>query len=265
MKMRGKVLRTPASGDGLVSAQGKQYGFTLEKHWKSDTPPTIGMVVDVELGSDGEIQTLAAVSENQLAKEQADLVMKAAKEKSGALLKEASARLGTTVLVAWAAFAIAWIFLGALSVSTSPTMSRAITFWDLLAAAHSTDSLAFMAGGISGDKGIYGFLAYAALIGPVVSQFWKHPLAHLGNCLPLVTMLVVTLAIYMGFRDSAAQAQQMAGAFGGNMAADMVNDMMGSMTKAIHIGVGGIIAGVACAYLAAVGLKRYLVAKAALA
>jgi len=54
----------------------------------------------------------------------------------------------------------------------------------------------------------------------------------------------------------------MAGAFGGKEASDMLSSMVSEMMKAVHIGAGAIIAAIASAYLAFVGAKQYLVAKA---
>ncbi len=75
-------------------------------------------------------------------------------------------------------------------------------------------------------------------------------------------MLIVSVVIYMSLRDSVSQAQQMAGGLGGKVVSDMVSGMVAEMMKAFHIGAGGVIAAVASAYLALVGLKQYLVAKA---
>lgn len=262
MKQRGKVLRDASNGNGLISSDGKQFEFSLEKNWKSDVAPKVGMIVEFELGGSGEILAASAVNESQLAKEQADIALKAAKEKGHALFKEASARLGTPVLIAWAAFAISWFFLSTLTISAAPGNSVGITFWNLLGLVNNPNSMSYIASGISADKGIYALLAIVALAGPAISQFWKHPLSHLGNCVPLALMLIVAVVIYMSLRDSAAQAQQMAGTFGGKAASDMVSGMVAEMMKAFHIGAGGVIAAVASAYLALVGLKQYLVAKA---
>jgi len=267
MKNRGKVLREASNGNGLISAEGKQFEYSLEKNWKSDIAPKVGMVVEFELSDSGVLQSVFVVNDSQLAKEQAEIALKVAKEKGHAIFKEASARLGTPVLVAWATFAIAWFFLSTITISVSPGNSVGITFWNLLGLVNNSTSLDYMARGLSGDKGVYGFLAIVALAGPIISQFWKHSLSHLGNCVPLFLMLVVSLMIYMAFRDQAqqmaTQAQQMASALGGGKAAtDMVSSMVSEMMKAFHIGAGGVIAAIASAYLAFVGLKQYLAAKA---
>ena len=266
MALRGKVLRDTNNSNGLISAGGKQFEFTLEHNWKSDTSPKIGMVVEFELDSNEKIQSIFAVNENKLAKEQADLALRVAKEKGHAFLKEASARLGTSVLIAWAALAFSWFFLNLISVSITSTTSIGFTFWDSLGIVNNSISLANAGYGNTGDKGIYSLLAITALVGPGASQFWKHPLAHLGSSFPLVLMLLVFGLTYQSMHNVAAQAQQqaqqVAAAFENPAVTNMVSGMMSEMMKAVHIGVGGIVSFLASIFLAFVGLKQYLIAKA---
>lgn len=262
LKQRGKVLRDATSGAGLISSGGRQFEFTLEKNWRSDVAPKVNMVVEFDMGEDGELRSVSAINENQLAKEQADIAMKAAKEKGQALLKDASARLGMPVLVAWAAVAVSWFFLNTLSITITSDSSIGLTFWKMLGIVNNSTNMANLGGGGTGDTGIYGLLVFLALAGPVISQFWKHPVAHLGNCLPFTLMLFVAIMIYMNLHHSASQAQEMAGSFGGRMASDMVNQMMSAIMKAIHVGAGAPIAIIASVYLAFVGTKQFFVAKA---
>src|SRR5438477_327433 len=67
MSKRGKVLRDPHAGPGLLMVEGQQYQFLLEGVWKSDVPPTPGLVVDLEFDSQGKISGITAVPESQIA------------------------------------------------------------------------------------------------------------------------------------------------------------------------------------------------------
>jgi hypothetical protein len=51
----------------------------------------------------------------------------------------------------------------------------------------------------------YAMLAIVAIAGPAISQFLKHPLATLGNCLPLVLMLLVSIMFYSSIHNAASQ------------------------------------------------------------
>lgn len=256
--MRGKILRDASNGNGLISSDGKQFEFSLEKNWKSDVTPKVGMVVEFELGASGEIQSSHAINENQLAKEQAELALAATREKGMALFNQASARVGTPVLVAWGLVAISWFFLNTISISLTSVSSVGVSFWDLLGILNNSTNIAYLGSRGTGDKGIFALLVIVALAGPAISQFWKNNLAHLGSCIPFVLMLIVTVMIYLSIRDTATSA---AGLFGA-ASSDAMSNLISAVMKAVHIGAGGAVAAIASGYLAFVGARKYLVAKA---
>lgn len=261
MKKRGKVLRDTSNGSGIISSDGKQFEFSLEKNWRSDSAPTVGMVVEFDLNEDGSIRSVVAVNKSQLVREQADVALKLVKEKGSALFREASTRLGTSVLIAWVVLAVSWFYLNAINISISASVSVGITFWELLGLVNNSANLAYAIDGSTGDKGIYGLLAVAALAGPALPQVWRHPVARLGSCLPFAFMLFILVMTYMSFRDTASEALKAASVLVGGVASAVVNNMIAEMVKAIHIGFGGFAAMVASVYLAFVGGKQYLAAK----
>ena len=71
MTKRGRILRDTNVGPGMLTADGTQYNFTLEHMWISDVPPRVGMPVDVHFNAEGSLESVAAVSATQIAKEQA--------------------------------------------------------------------------------------------------------------------------------------------------------------------------------------------------
>ncbi len=71
MNKRGKVLRDPHAGPGLLMIEGRQYQFWTDKAWISDVPPKPGLLVDVSFNVRGQIEGIAAVSQEQLDREQA--------------------------------------------------------------------------------------------------------------------------------------------------------------------------------------------------
>jgi hypothetical protein len=72
---RGKILRDPRGGPGLLMIEGQQYWFSMAGIWKSEVPPKPGLAVDVKLDRAGQILAITAVSESQLAKEQPERSM----------------------------------------------------------------------------------------------------------------------------------------------------------------------------------------------
>ena len=266
MTHRGKILRDTNAGPGLLSSGGNQHPFTLESHWKSDQPPRVGMVVDVSLDAAGSLAAVMPVADTQLAKEQADLALQAAKAKGGALAAGLTARFGMPTLVAMGALLVGWFFLNTIAVQVSSQYSVGMSFWKLLGVLNAPSGLMSGLSGGGASSGIYGFLCIVALLGPLAPQVWKDKRAHLGGLLPLAFMLLVALMIYLGINDGLKQAQSAAGIFGGGaqaaQMAEIGNMMLQKAMSAISIGLGGYLALLASLYLAYRGAIQFLAAKA---
>src|SRR4051812_34486810 len=74
MKKRGKILRDPFSGAGLLMVEGRQYPFSA-KQCKSGTSPRPGLPVEVELDSQNQLLSVAAVADMRLSEGQAGRAM----------------------------------------------------------------------------------------------------------------------------------------------------------------------------------------------
>ncbi|PYX55674.1 MAG: hypothetical protein DMG73_16915 [Acidobacteria bacterium] len=94
MIKRGKVLRDPRTGPGLLMIEGRQYWFCLEGVWKSQMPPTPGLAVDVKLDHARQIIAITAVSESQLAEEQAERSVGTAKAAGVKILRKIADKCG---------------------------------------------------------------------------------------------------------------------------------------------------------------------------
>lgn len=265
MQKRGRILKDTSIGKGIISSDGVQYEFELPNVWKSDVTPATNMVVNFIVDADGAVTSIFAVSEGQLAKEQADKALDTLKGKGLEAFDGLSARVGKPVLVATSALAISWFFLNTITIQVSSSYAIGITFWNILGVANATGSLdALQRGG--GDTGIYGLMAVLALAGPFLAQFWKDPRAHLGNCLPLLLLIFIGASIYMGIQDGMKSAGSLGEIFStpgaGNFAQRMAEEMISAVMKSIHFGPGLHISIAASIYLALLGLKKYLAAKA---
>src|SRR5579872_2962068 len=98
MAKRGKVLRDPHAGPGLLMVEGQQYPFSLEGVWKSETPPKPGLAVDAEFDAAGAISAITVVPESQIAKEQAEAALALARERGGKILSRVVAKTGLPTL-----------------------------------------------------------------------------------------------------------------------------------------------------------------------
>jgi hypothetical protein len=94
MKKRGKILRDPRTGPGLLMIEGRQYWFYREGVWKSGIPPKPGLAVDVKFDRVGQILAITAVSESQLADEQAERAGDAGKAAGANILRKIAAKCG---------------------------------------------------------------------------------------------------------------------------------------------------------------------------
>jgi len=91
--MRGKVLRGPHGGIGLIMVEGRQYPFSLDPLWKSQTSPKPGLPVDVSFGPGGQIIAITAVPEFEITNDKTLSAGSHKKHKTNFLTKFA-ARIG---------------------------------------------------------------------------------------------------------------------------------------------------------------------------
>ena len=110
MTKRGKVLRDPHTAPALLMVEGQQYPFSLEGIWASEIPPKPGSPWRSSSMTTGVIARITAIPESQLAREQAEAAMAAAKQHGAALASKMVARFGIPNLVAAALLIVGWFF-----------------------------------------------------------------------------------------------------------------------------------------------------------
>jgi len=229
----------------------------MEAVWKSGVPPTAGMTVDVEFAPDGGLAGITQVTESQIAKEQAEAVMNAAREKGGAAVSGAVAKFGLPLLVATGLLVIGWFLLSAVSVSAM-FGKMSFTFWQVLGFLNADNALEMMMQGRGGPgAGLYGLVAIIALVGPFLRFFWKDARAHLGGLLPLIFMVIVGIMV-----RSSLHSMMGGGVTPDGPLVDFQQQAQAEMMKAIKLGMGTYLSALISLYLAAVSAKQFLVAKA---
>src|SRR5215475_3271594 len=255
MIKRGKVLRDASAGPGLVSVDGQHYQFSLEGVWRSDVPPTAGMTVEVEFAGDASIVGIKQVPDSQIAKEQADAMVKAARQKGGVLVSAAVARFGLPLLIATGLMLLSWFFLGAVSIQTL-FGKLSFTFWQVLGFLNADSPWESVMSGRGGPSaGFYGFLAIVSLAGPFVPYFWKDKRAGLAGVLPLAFTLAVGIMVRSNMH--AAMGGTLDGALG-----EMQRQAQQEMMSAVSLGLGTYLSLLVSLYLAAMGAKQFLIARA---
>ncbi|HWA96538.1 MAG TPA: hypothetical protein VG844_18210 [Terracidiphilus sp.] len=252
MAKRGKILRDPTNGPGLVVVEGQQYTFALEGIWKSASLPQPGVVVDVDFAADGSVIAVTAVPESQLAKEQAEQALSAAKEKGAAIASTAVAQFGLPTLIAAGLVIVGWFFMATVSLNAGFAGKFEFTFWHVLTLLNSSNLMdAMQSAQGKGSAGFYGFLAIAALAGPFISAFWKDKRALLGGLLPVLFMLLVAILVKHSLSSATA-----------DMPAEFAKEMSKQISKQISIGMGAYLSLLSSLYLGFVSVKKFLAAKA---
>lgn len=272
MIKRGRILRGTDGGEGLISCEGKQYPFRLETNWECDLHPATGMVVDFEVDEEGKLVAAWAIDEKELAKEQAQLLLNESRQKAASIYRDLESALGKSVLLATAALILGWFMLNTLVINVNFgfgfQQTNTLSFWQLLGVVNNANNFqGLMGGGLAqGSKGIYGALCVAAILGPFLFLVWKHPLAHLGNCLALILVLIVVGSAYFTITEHLETGKQALESLGGpqaqSMAADFAQKALDRVLQMVHIGWGTYVWVVASIYLAFVGITNFLVAQA---
>lgn len=243
----------------MLSVDGIQHSFILEGMWRSDAAPRIGMTAEVTF--DGErVESVRAVAENQLAKEQAELALQHGSDIAHRL-KE---KFGLPAIIAFAVLIIGWFFLTSIEVGRG-TIDLHITFWQLLHVLGSVNALQGLAEGAlaSNSVGFYGLLALISLGSPFLSFVWHDRRAALGGLLPLIMMLLVAALVANGLHEAAQQASRALGLLGTNAAAQkMMEAASAEFMEEFRLGAGIYLSAAASAYFAFIAVKKYLVAGA---
>jgi len=217
MTKRGRVLRDTNAGPGLLTVGGKQYSFLLEGMWRSEVPPRPGMTVDVNFDSDGAPAEVFAVSESQIAKEQAKRAFSGALRHGEALggavtggigasvgrgLKR---RLGPLTIAAEVLLLLAFFVLPDLRVGGF--VSPALSGWDAIGLSPQTQ--------MTNDRGFLSLLAIICLLAPLATPFLKQTWARWLNAAPVAFLLLACIVLGRQLQSATAAAGNMGEELGG--------------------------------------------------
>ena len=255
MQKRGKVLRDPLTGPGLLIAEGRQYPFVIDDSWKSDVPPKPGLLVDIEFDPEGKIAGITAVPHLQLAREQAELSEIAKQGRKSPLASILVAQFGVAELIATSLLMLSWFFLTAVSVELPLTGTSDLTFWQLLGYLGSGNLLQGLRTQISTGPGAYGLLAVIAILGPLVHHFWKGRRARLAGLLPLSLMLLVGVLLHSRIDSLLANGV-------GRLYGQSPEQARGELMSAIALGPGTYVSLVISIYFAFSSARQFLRSKA---
>ena len=271
---RARILRDTSNGDGLISIDGQQTAFTLEKHWRSDTAPETRMVVDAEFNSNHELISIHAVSESELAKEEMARLSEEANKKAKAIFtygveigsttfSQIIQRVGVVTLIGIISLVISWFYLSCFEFSLPFVGKISFRFYDLLLIFNNDYNLAIR----ETNAGIWGLACYAALAAPLLPHFVKKRWAWLGYSAPLALLIAVPSIVFMKLMPvmkefSAAQANSPA-SFADELMTGVVKQAAKEVMKepTYFIGMGLYISVIVALFLAGKGFFKFLASR----
>jgi hypothetical protein len=66
MKTKGKIIRQPGQGPGILMIEGQQFRFQRETVWRSEVAPRAGQAVEVELDRELQVIAVSVITELQV-------------------------------------------------------------------------------------------------------------------------------------------------------------------------------------------------------
>lgn len=265
---RARILRDTSAGEGLLSAEGQQYAFTLETHWRSDIAPAANMPVDARFTPDGKLIDLHAVSDAAQNQEKVKAAVDDAREIATQTLDRLKtsgmpvvaavvAKMGYANLAALGLLVIGWFFLNTISIQVTAGMNTGLSFYDVLRALNSLNNVYALGSIQQASAGFYGFLCYVTLALGIAPFFVASKRLWLGLASPLALFVAVFVGLYWKV-SSAVSALAGTGDEASQMAGSMVREMAGEMLKALSPGLGFYLSLAAALFLAFRGITRYL-------
>lgn len=225
---RGKVLRDTHAGPGLLVVDSVQHSFTLENMWRSDIPPRTGMVVDVTFAPDGALASVSAVSEAQVAKEQAQTVLSGALRHVGGLSETVMAHYGILNVILELLLLISFFALQSFSLQATPYLHPHWTGWEAIGVdLHGLEQSTT----VSMDRGLLSVLAIACIFAPLAAPFLRQAWARWLYVAPLAFCLLALVAVWIEIHNAANEiAANMAGFGNHNAAMAAANEFSGAFS-----------------------------------
>lgn len=252
--MRGKVLRDTSRGDGLLVAQGKQFSFTLEQHWRGDAAPAVNQSVDLDLDAAGELQTVRPVDLSRLAGEHSQNILAMVQLHARRWLAGAGKQSDRKAIIASVLMLLATTFFSVLSVRVMGAHTVDASFYDVLRVINGNDPQMVLAGRGPG-AGVFALLWAAAVFGPLWPALRAERFAPLAFFLPLVLWLAAAGGIFLAVRRAMSAANQLSSFMGNSRAArNMAQDMVMGMWDNTTLGVGFYLSLAVTAYFTVRGV-----------
>ena len=249
MAKRGRVLREPYMGPGLLMVEGRQYPL-LEDLWRSELRAKPGLAVNVDFDPNGNLRSISAIPESQMNGEQEKVPPGAGGLGIGTLAQE-DANLGMALLFQFSAamlLLVSWCSLTAVSIHLPFSGSVELTFWQVLGYLNAGGLHQISEMAATPDAGVLGFAAILVLAGPLVHFFSADRRAALGGFLPLGFIFYIANMASSSLRGSAYEQGQ--------------SGLPLEIFSAMSIGFGTYVFVSLAIYMAVLSVKQFMAARA---
>jgi hypothetical protein len=231
--LNGKILRDGQTGPGLISSNGVQHEFTLEKNWRSDVAPKVGMSVNFTVNEDGSLDTVQAVDLqaeiSERAKELGRKVQEGGLPAAQGFAINVKDKIASTVgiprAVLFALILVVWYSFNIFSVQVTSNHASGLSFFGLLGVLNSQEGLLGISSWRKNSAGFYAVLAWIAAL----LIFLPAPLAF---------FLIILGAIKVQSSNAVSRTTDMMVGLGGKLGREMAEKMMSSISDAISLGFG---------------------------
>lgn len=265
-KFRGTILRGTQQGDGLISIEGKQFAFSLEQHWRSDSPPNAGAKVDAWLDAESNVLEVKLVPESELAKELAAETSQKLQDASAKWFTLAKQKLGNIPLIAMSGLFVGWVICSQVSFNVFG-QSKALDIWQILRMLHAGSSLESGLEGYANNAGIglWGYLFVISMLAPFTVLFNNGRKAHLTLALPLTLLLIsavrIVWGVYSALSEMKNQSNHLFGGVGGRMMQNVGSEMINAVLENMSFDFGFYLSLGSAAVLAFYGWLRFSIHK----
>ncbi|HEX6821140.1 MAG TPA: hypothetical protein VF123_03705 [Candidatus Sulfotelmatobacter sp.] len=247
MAKRGRVLREPHAGPGLVMVEGRQYPLEQDL-WRSEVRARPGLAVNVDFDPNGNLRSITAIPESMDGEQEN---VPAGGLGIGTVAQE-DANLGIALLVQFSAamlLLVSWCSLTAVSIHLPFSGSVELTFWQVLGYLNAGSLRQISEMSATPDAGAMGFAAILVLGGPLIHFFSADRRAALGGVLPLGFILYIAYMAYSNLRGSAYEPAQ--------------TPFPQEIFSGVYIGFGTYVFMSLAIYMAALSAKQFMVAREA--
>jgi hypothetical protein len=209
-----------------MTIEGTQYTFLLEGMWRSEVPPRTGMLVDVAFDPAGAPEMVYAVSEGQVAKEQAQRALTGVLKQGESMKGSFKSRFGAVTILAEVVMLACFLLLPNMQMGNA-WAQRKVNGWDAIGLDPNTM--------MTNDHGLLSLLAVLCLFAPLAVPFVKQAWSRWLYAAPFAFAILAVGAISTAIHNI---GQHAAGTIGGALGSEAAREVGRQMSGMFSMSFG---------------------------